>query len=70
MSLMPAKAEIPLATDGHGVVRVGGTRVEPMLVIGESTGPASKERGRSNGIRPFDVRNPEPLALLWQVRLF
>jgi uncharacterized protein (DUF433 family) len=33
MSLTPTTAEIPLATDGHGVVRVGRTRVTLDSVI-------------------------------------
>ena len=33
MPLTPATAEIPLATDEHGVVRVGGTRVTLDSVI-------------------------------------
>lgn len=34
MPLTPGTAEIPLATDAHGVVRVGGTRVTLDSMIG------------------------------------
>lgn len=43
MSLTPATAEIPLATDPHGVVRVGGTRVTLDSVVGAFRAGATAE---------------------------
>lgn len=43
MSLTPTPAEIPLATDAHGVVRVGGTRVTLDSVIGAFRAGATAE---------------------------
>ncbi|MGH7959459.1 MAG: DUF433 domain-containing protein [Opitutaceae bacterium] len=43
MPLTPATAEIPLATDGHGVVRVGGTRVTLESVVGAFRAGATAE---------------------------
>ena len=41
--LTPATAEIPLATDAHGVVRVGGTRVTLDSVVGAFRAGATPE---------------------------
>ncbi len=43
MPLTPATAEIPLATDAHGVVRVGGTRVTLDSVVGAFRAGATPE---------------------------
>lgn len=43
MSLTPGTAEIPLATDSHGVVRVGGTRVTLESVVGAFRSGATPE---------------------------
>lgn len=43
MPLTPGTAEIPLATDTHGVVRVGGTRVTLESVIGAFRAGATPE---------------------------
>ncbi len=43
MPLTPATAEIPLATDAHGVVRVGGTRVTLDSVAGAFRAGATPE---------------------------
>ncbi len=44
MPLTPATAEVPLATDAHGVVRVGGTRVTLDSVLGAfRTGATAEE---------------------------
>ena len=45
MPLKPATVEIPLATDPHGVVRVGGTRVTIDSVVAASN-PGGRPRGR------------------------
>jgi uncharacterized protein (DUF433 family) len=43
MSITPATAEVPLATDSHGVVRVGGTRVTLDSVVGAFRAGATAE---------------------------
>ena len=43
MPLTPATAEIPLATDPHGVVRVGATRVTLDSVVGAFRAGATPE---------------------------
>jgi len=43
MPLTPAIAEVPLATDPHGVVRVGGTRVTLESVVGAFRAGATAE---------------------------
>lgn len=43
MPLTPAAAAIPLATDTHGVVRVGGTRVTLESVVGAFCAGATAE---------------------------
>jgi uncharacterized protein (DUF433 family) len=43
MPLTPATAEIPLATDAQGVVRVGGTRVTLDSVVGAFRAGATPE---------------------------
>lgn len=43
MSITPATAEVPLATDPHGTIRVGGTRVTLDSVVGSFRSGATAE---------------------------